>query len=140
MVYEDLEKVIGAYISDLLSHNNRVRVSMDAEKDYAMFKIFDFNCCALHGHQIKNKKDAIKDLSNQYRVMLDYVFMGHFHSQTEYVVGCEGHHDIKCIISSSLVGEDPYSESLYLSGKAGAQILEFDPIYGHTGTKNIILN
>ena len=140
LAYEDLEKVIGAYISDLLLHNNRVKVSMDAEKDYAMFKIFDFNCCALHGHQIKNKKDAIKDLSNQYRVMLDYVFMGHFHNQAEFIVGDEGHHNIGILCAPSFCGTDPYADSLNLSSKAGAQILEFDPIYGHTGTKNIILN
>ena len=140
LAYEDLEKVIGAYISDLLTNNNRVKINIDSEHDYTMFKICDFNCCALHGHQIKNRQNAIKDLSNQYRMMLDYVFLGHYHSQAEYIVGDDGHHNLEVIVSNSFIGSDPYAEGLYLSSKAGAQILEFDPIYGHTGTKNIILN
>ena len=140
LAYEDLEKVIGAYISDLLTNNNRVNVHIDAERDYTMFKICDFNCCALHGHQIKNRQNAIKDLSNQYRTMLDYVFLGHYHSQADYIVGDDKHHNLECVVAGSIVGSDPYAEGLYLSSKASAQILEFDPIYGHTGTKTIILN
>jgi hypothetical protein len=140
LAYEDLEKVIGAYISDLLSQNTRVNVNIDSERDYVMFKICNFNCCALHGHQIKNRQNAIKDLSNQYRTMLDYVFLGHYHSQAEYIVGDDNHHNLSVVVAPSFIGNDPYAESLYLSSKASAQILEFDPIYGHVGTKTIILN
>jgi hypothetical protein len=140
LAYEDLEKVIGAYISDLLSQNTRVNVNIDSERDYVMFKICNFNCCALHGHQIKNRQNAIKDLSNQYRTMLDYVFLGHYHSQAEYIVGDDNHHNLSVVVAPSFIGSDPYAEGLYLSSKASAQILEFDPIYGHVGTKTIILN
>lgn len=140
LAYEDLEKVIGSYISDLLIANSRVTVNVETERDYTFFKIFNFNCCALHGHKIKNRQNAIKDLSNQHRIMFDYVFMGHYHSQAEYVVGDDKHHNLKCLISPSFIGSDPYAEGLCLSSKASVQILEFDPVYGHTGTKNIILN
>ena len=58
----------------------------------------------------------------------------------EYIVGDDKHHNLECIVASSFIGSDPYAEGLYLSSKASAQILEFDPIYGHVGTKTIILN
>ena len=50
---EDMEKIIVNYISDLLANNPRVTVTSNLEKDYVDFKIFDFECSALHGHQIK---------------------------------------------------------------------------------------
>ena len=51
---EDLEKVIVNYIHDSLKSNERVNVNIKTDTDRLIFKIFDFDCLATHGHQIKN--------------------------------------------------------------------------------------
>ena len=40
----------------------------------------------------------------------------------------------------AFIGSCPYADSLFVGSKAMAKIYEFDIVYGHTGSKNIILN
>ena len=137
---EDLEKIIVSYISDLLGNNNNVKVISDIHKDYIDFKIFDFECCAMHGHQIKNYNTSLKDLSNQHRKFYSYIFLGHTHSANEVIVGEEENHNLEVITIPSFIGSDPYSDSLFCGSKAMVKIYEFDRVYGHIGNKIIILN
>lgn len=137
---EDMEKIIISYISDLLANNPRVTVKSNVDKDCVDFNIFDFECTALHGHQIKNPKSAIKDLSNINRKWYSYVFLGHTHSANETIVGEENHNNIEVLTIPSFIGSDPYADSLFVGSKAMVKIFEFDRVYGHIGSKYIILN
>ena len=137
---EDMEKIIVNYISDLLKNNSRVTVKSNLEKDYVDFKIFDFECTSLHGHQIKNIKTTVKDLSNINRKWYSYVFLGHTHSANEIIVGEENHNNIEVLTIPSFIGSDPYADSLFVGSKAMVKIFEFDRVYGHIGSRYIILN
>lgn len=140
LAQEDMEKIIVSYISDLLKDNNRVTVNSNIGKDYIEFKIFDFNCFASHGHQFKSVKDCIKDMSNIYRKLYSYAFLGHTHSANEIIVGEENHNNIEILTIPAFIGSCPYADSLFVGSKAMAKIYEFDSNFGHTGSKNIILN
>lgn len=137
---EDLEKVIVSYIEDLLKDNYRVKIISDLDKDYLCFNIFDFNAIILHGHQIKNVKDAIKDLSNLHRKFYDFCFLGHRHSANEIIVGEGISHNLEILTCPSFIGSDPYSDSLMVGSKSMVKLYEFDKKYGHTASRNIILN
>jgi hypothetical protein len=82
---EDMGKILFAYLQDVLALNERVEIIGDTEKDYYEFKIFDFECFAEHGHQIKSIADANKNLTNRHRKFYDYVFLAHSHSAKEFI-------------------------------------------------------
>lgn len=140
LVAEDLGKVIGNYITDVLANNERIKVIFNPNSDYIKFEIFNFESLAMHGHQIKTPKTALKDFSNLHNINYIYLFVGHFHGGAEYTVGEYESCNKEVIIVPSFCGSDPYSDSLFLGSKAMAKIFEFDEKFGHTGTKNIILN
>lgn len=137
---EDLEKIIVSYIHDLLKDNKGVKVIYDINKDHIDFNIFDFNCIALHGHQIKRYETALKDLSNLYMSPYQYVFLGHKHSAREVIVGEKDNANLEVITLPSFIGSDPYSDSLFCGAKAMVKIYKFDRVYGHVGNEIIILN
>ena len=137
---EDMEKIIANYIYDLLRDNERITINVDLDNDYLTFNIFDFNAIVLHGHQIKSVPDTIKDLSNLHRRFYDYAFLGHRHSANEIIVGEGENHNIEILTCPSFVGSDPYADKLMVGSKAMAKLYEFDKVYGHVGSNNIILN
>ncbi|MEF9983711.1 MAG: hypothetical protein RR806_06175 [Oscillospiraceae bacterium] len=137
---EDMEKIIISYISDLLADNSRITVISDLKKGYLDVDIFDFKCVAEHGHQCKNTNTVIKDLSNLHRKFYSYAFLGHTHASNETIVGEEKHNNIEVLTIPSFIGSDPYADLLTVGSKAMAKLFEFDPIYGHISSKNIILN
>lgn len=140
LAQEDMEKIIVSYIGDLLRDNDRVSVISNIGKDYIDFKIFDFDCFAIHGHQIKSVKDCIKDMSNLHRKFYSFSFVGHRHSANEIIVGEEEHNNMEVLTIPAFIGSCPYADKLFVGAKAMAKIYEFDSVYGHTGSKNIILN
>ena len=136
---EDLEKVIVNYIHDSLQSNERVNVNIKTDTDRLIFKIFDFDCLATHGHQIKNIKTSVKDLSMLHRQFFDVIFIGHFHGGQSMFVG-ESDVNTEVICIPSMVGSDPYSDSLCVGSKAMAQLYTFDAVEGHVQTTNFLLN
>lgn len=140
LVAEDLERVIVSYITDVLANNKRIHVFTNLDKDYVTFNIFGFKAILLHGHQIRSPKDTIKDLSTLHRVWYDYAFLGHRHSANEVIVAEGEHHNIEVLTCPSLIGSDPYSDSLMTGSKAMVKLYEFDKVYGHIGSKSFILN
>lgn len=137
---EDLGKILFAYLTDTLSKNKRIDIIANPVKDYLEFKIFDFECIALHGHQIRNATNIYKDLANRHRKFYDYIFLGHTHSMKSFVnAECETH-DAETLVSSSFIGSDPYADKLMVGSKASVLIHEFEPITGRVGSYKIILN
>lgn len=141
LAYEDMEYVIGNYISDMLAGNNRVCVHLSGRDDYIEVPIFDFNVMATHGHTIKNLDTALKDWSATHRKLIDYIFVGHWH--TGKVIPGNEHdcHDTEILMCPSFQGTDPYAfYKLGLSSKAACKLFVFDRKYGCTGTEKFILN
>ena len=137
---EDLGKILFAYLTDILSLNDRVKILGDVDKDYVQFKIFDFECIALHGHQVNNIASISKDLTNRNRKFYDYVMLAHSHSAKELIAAEGEHHNIEVLVAPSFIGSCPYADKLMVGSKAGCKVFEFDNKYGHTASYNIILN
>lgn len=138
---EDLEYLIGNYIKDLCDRNERISVHLaDEGKQYIEIPIMGNEIIAMHGHQLKNIENSIRDLSMIRRNFIDYLLLGHFHSGKE-IPSFEGFcNDTEILVSPSFVGSDPYSDSLMKGSKAAVKIYGFDSTYGHTETYKFILN
>lgn len=136
---EDFEKIIMNYIHDSLENNDRVTVPINP-KGIVPFDIVGYNAVALHGHQLKNKKNAIKDLSFQYHKFFNYLFLGHFHHGEYITVGADKTANSEVIQVPSIMGSDAYSDSLGLSCKAGAAFDIFQHGAGRVLQYNITLN
>lgn len=138
---EDVEYIIGNYILDLCKDNERITVHLaDEGKQYIEIPLMGNEIIAMHGHQLKNVENSIKDLSMLRRSFIDYLILGHLHNGKEIPCfeGCCN--DTEILISPSFIGSDPYSDSLMKGSKAACKVYGFDSIYGHTETYKFILN
>lgn len=136
---ENLELVIVNYIHDYVRNNVRIEVPI-LNQNYIPFKIFDYNIIALHGDQIKNIETALRDLSMVHRVFYDYVIMGHYHSGKNSTINEGETNDKEYIIVPSIVGSDPYSDSLLRGSKSSALLLGFTEGQGWVDRRKFILN
>ena len=138
---EDLEYLMGNYIKDLCIHNERIAVKLANEGEgFVEVYIPGNEIIAMHGHQIKNVENAIKDISILHKKFYDTVLLGHYHNGKE-IPSHEGIlGDAEVLISPSFVGSDPYSDSICKGSKACVKVYGFDKFYGHTETYKIILN
>lgn len=136
---EDMELVIGNYIKDLLSNNDRVEVIL-SDKDYTYLDICGYDCISIHGHQVKNIKKCIQDYSMLHRKFYSYAFLGHTHAGSTMVTGEGLDNSIEVLVTPSFVGSDPYSDSLKVGAKAMSKIYKFEEGSGLIQTTNIILN
>ena len=94
----------------------------------------------MHGHQIKNIENSIRDKSILHKKFYNTLIVGHLHSG-KVIPSHEGNiGDAEVLVSPSFVGSDPYSDSLNKGSKASVKIYGFDKLYGHTETYKIILN
>lgn len=139
LIKEDLEFVIGNYIHDLVENNERIEVKL-SEKDYHSFNIAGQQILALHGHQIKNINNAIKDYSMQHRKFYDIVLMGHLHGGQQMSVGESENGNSELVIVPSIVGSDPYSDTLKKGSKSMAKLFKLEEGNGITENYTIVLN
>ena len=138
---EDIEFVIGNYIQDVLRNNNRINVNLNFGYDHIEIPIFNYNILALHGHTIKNLETALRDLSVKHRKLIDYVFVGHYHTGKVIPGNAHNGHDTELLMSPSFQGADPYAyNKLGLSSKAACKIFKFDSVHGCVGQEKFILN
>lgn len=136
---EDFERIIGMYIQDVLEDNPRIKINI-YDKGFADFEILEYNMAALHGHQLKNNKNAIRDLSQLHRKFFDFLYVAHFHHSDQKTVGEAKTHNIEMITIPSVMGSDEYSDSLLTGAKAGANFSVFEKGKGRTISYNIKLN
>jgi hypothetical protein len=130
-VSEDLEKVIMNYVHDVLEYNPNVKVPL-YESDIVKIDVLGYNVWALHGHQLKGRKNAIRDLSLLHRSFIDYLYVAHFHHAGSLTVGEGVNNDIEMIQIPSVMGADEYSDSLMTGAKAGALFSVFERGKGRT--------
>ena len=138
MPCEDMERIIGNYIKDLVSNNDRIKVVL-SKNDYDSFKICGQNILALHGWQVKNIENSIKDYSMLHRKFYDICFLAHFHAGKTISVG-ELNGDTKVIVCSGFIGSDPYSDKLKKGTKGKCELFKIEENLGITETYTIILN
>lgn len=138
---EDLEYLMGNYIKDLCAHNERISVHLAREgENFIEVPVPGNEIVAMHGHQIKNVENAIKDISILHKKFYDTVLLGHFYNGKE-IPSHEGIlGDAEVLISPSFVGSDPYSDSICKGSKSCVKVYGFDRLYGHTETYKFILN
>lgn len=138
---EDLEYLMGNYIKDLCANNERITVHLAKEcNDFIEVYIPGNEIIAMHGHQLKNIENAVKDVSILHKKFYDTVLLGHYHNGKE-IPSHEGIlGDAEVLISPSFVGSDPYSDKLCKGSKACVKVYGFDKLFGHTETYKIILN
>ena len=138
---EDLEYVIGHYIQALCKDNDRIWINLQEDNStYIKVEIPGFAVYAKHGHDIKNVNNSLKDFEALINENVDYLFIGHYHSN-DIVSGSEKvTYDSEILVSPSFIGSCPYSDTLYKGNKAAFKIYGFSEIYGHTETYKFILN
>lgn len=138
---EDLEYLMGNYIHDLCVNNDRIIVNLAKDgENFIEVKVAGNEIIAMHGHQVKNIENAVKDLSILHKKFYDCVLVGHLHNGKE-IPSHEGIlGDAEILICPSFVGSDPYSDSLCKGSKAAVKVYGFDKLFGHTETYKIILN
>lgn len=136
---EDLEKVIMNYVHDVLEYNDRVEVPV-YDNDLIQFEIANLNMAALHGHQLSNTKNSIRDLSVLHRTFFDVLFVSHFHHGNALTVGASETNNIEVLQLPSIMGSDEYSDSLMTNAKASAKFFVFEEDKGRTVEYNILLN
>ena len=138
---EDLEYLMGNYIKDLCANNERINVHLANEgDDFIEVYVPGNEIIAMHGHQIKNVENAVRDISILHKKFYDTILLGHYHSGKE-IPSHEGIlGDAEVLISPSFIGSDPYSDKLCKGSKACVKVYGFDKLFGHTETYKIILN
>ncbi|WIT28023.1 hypothetical protein [Bacillus phage SPbetaL7] len=139
MPKEDVERIIATYIHDVLKDNERIEVPL-YDEGIVDFKLLEFEIVACHGHQIKNKKNAIRDISQMKRKFYDYMYISHFHHGNMLTVGEAATHNIQVIQLPSVMGSDEYSDSLMTGAKAGANLSIYESGKGRTIQYDYILN
>lgn len=138
---EDIEYVIGNYISDMLVFNNRVNVNNNFGYDYIEVPIFDYNILAVHGHTVNNLETILKDMSALHGKLIDFVILGHLHTGKSIQGNERGNYDTEVLVCPSFQGTDPFAyNKLGKSSKAACKMFIFDEAYGCTGTEKFILN
>jgi len=140
MSVEDMEKIIVNYLHDVLSNNPRIFINTEFKQDTLQFKVLDYNIIAVHGHQLKNIKTAIRDYSDKYDIPFDFCILGHYHSGMEMCVGERKGYAKEVLVCPSFVGTCPYADRLMVGGKSGVKIHKFISDKGRRSTESIILN
>lgn len=139
LIKEDLEVIIGNYIQDLLTNNERIKVVL-SEKDYHSITIEGQNILLMHGHQTKSIKDTIKNYSMLHRKFYDLAFIGHYHSGQQMSVGESDNGNTEMFVIPSIVGSDPYSDSLKVGAKSMAKMFKIEKGNGVTENYTFVLN
>jgi hypothetical protein len=137
-VKEDMEQIIFAYVYDMLQNNDRIEVK-DCPNKHVIFKIFNYNIIATHGHDIKDIDDFIKDISDKYKIFFDYGFFAHKHRGATKTVGEGVTNNCEVINIPSIMGCDEYADDLLVGSKPGATLIEFTENQGKRKTIDIIL-
>lgn len=137
---EDVEYIIAHYIKDLCSTNSRIHVrAPEVGEWFTKLDVEGYNIIAMHGHQIKNFENALKELSVKTNEIVDYLIVGHCHTGKE-ITGYEGVcHDTEVLMCPSFVGCDPYADTIFKGNKPAVKIFGFDKLYGHNESYKIIL-
>lgn len=114
---ENMHFVISTIIQFGLANNNKVNVFDSKDKQY--IDVEGFKIFATHGQGLSSLSTAVKDFKEMYDVDIDYMLVGHLHSQKQETVSMY----TKIIQFPSIVGIDDYSVSLRKTANAEGCII-----------------
>jgi hypothetical protein len=104
----------------LLNHTNVNFIENAYDMDIPKFKIYNYNCAMVHGHQDKFQS-IVKTLTSYTRDVYDFIFTSHFHHPMY-----EQQNMVEVIGNGGLIGVDSYSASLRLSSYPSQNFIVID--------------
>lgn len=121
---ENMSKVMITLIKERLKDNPNVNiVENPTGMNYSQLTVW--NCVGLH-NESKNLEQVVNDISKFYGTPIDYAISGHFHSYSGKEAGiCSEVLNVR-----SIMGTNPYAETIRRSADAGASLFVFDQVYG----------
>lgn len=131
---ENMGKVISAFIKCRLENNPNFEF-IDNPTGYVFMNLCGYNLLGIHG-EFKNMEKAIHEFSKMYGYKIDYLIAGHLHHSKVQDVGSTS----KVINIPSIIGTDPYAQSLGKVSDSGANLFVFEEDKGLTCQYNIVLN
>ena len=138
-IKNDVEKLIGQWITDLMSMNDRVEVIV-GEDTVMDLELCGYQLGLCHGQGVKNFSTHIHNLTMAKRKFYDYFLLGHFHHyKTETVSMGDKGHTVQVVACPSMVGSCEYSKKLLKMSPAGALLCCFEEGKGKTLTYEITL-
>lgn len=137
---EDLELLIINYIHDYLKNNQRVEVVIDTDKEYITFNIQGYEIISFHGHQFKKTDNILEKINTMHRKFYDTIILGHWHTSYEKTLFEGIDNNVELIISPSIVGSDPYSDTLLVGSKSSAKLHIYEKGKGRVQSNTFILN
>ena len=138
--FENMERVILAYIHDNLEENSRVEV-IESNGKYLDFKIFDYNIFAQHGQKVKNPNKIIASASMLHRKFYDIAYFGHLHHGIAMTTNEAETHDVEVVYVPSIMGSDEFSDDNYFGGAKASAIFDiYENGICRKGSFKILLN
>ena len=138
--FENMERIIVAYIHDVLIDNPRIEIP-EYNGKFLDFKIFDYNIFAQHGQKIKSSKTAIANASQLHRKFYDVAYFGHLHHDFQATTNEAATHDCEVVFIPSIMGSDEFSDDNYFGGaKASAKLDIYEDGKCRKGSFKILLN
>ena len=137
-VNEDMERVIFAMLQNAFEKNDRVNI-IESEEKFVWFNLFGRKIVLLHGHEIKELKTVLQDLSWKYKMFFDYAITAHLHHGGSISAGESGQNNCEVIQCPSIMGSDEYADSLFVGSKPGALLIKFTEAQGKRSVEEILL-
>lgn len=131
---DNMGKVISAFIKCRLENNPNFEF-IENPTAYIFINIGGYNILGIHG-EVRNMEKSLHEFSKMYGIKIDYLLAGHLHHSKVMDVGsCS-----KVINIPSIIGTDPYAQSLGKVSDSGANLFVFEQDKGLTCQYNIVLN
>lgn len=131
---DNMGKVITAFIKCRLENNPNFEM-IENPTNYIFTELCGYNILGFHG-ETKNMERTMHEFSKMYGVKIDYLIAGHLHHSKVIDVGS----DSKVINIPSIIGVDPYAQSLGKVSDSGANLFVFEDNKGISCQYNIKLN
>lgn len=137
-VDEDMERVIFAMLQNAFKDNDRIIIVETREK-FTWFNILGYRVVLLHGHEVKELKTILQDLTWKYKMFFDYAITAHLHHGGSIVVGETENNNCEVIQCPSIMGSDEYADQLFVGSKPGALLIKFTSEQGKRSIEEILL-
>lgn len=119
---ENLEYIIHAFIDLRLKDVENIKV--ESYNDVYFTSVFNENLIFAHG-ETKDLKSLINHFENLYGVSIDACYGAHLHNESSNSIGVGNVGSKRIIRVPSMVGSDPYANSILKHNRAGAYFAIF---------------
>ena len=131
---DNMGKVISAFIKCRLENNPNFEF-IENPTAYIYLNLSGYNILGIHG-EVRNMEKSLHEFSKMYDIKIDYLIAGHLHHSKIQDVGSTS----KVINIPSIIGTDPYAQSLGKVSDSGANLFVFETEKGLTCQYNIVLS